>query len=53
MCGRHFLRQFSSRDDAARDMRADNGFIFHARQNNIVRILSQTFLIAAGIEARA
>jgi hypothetical protein len=47
------LRAFSSRDDAARATRADSGFIFHARQNNIVRNLSQTFLIAVGIEARA
>jgi len=27
--GRHFLRAFSSRDDAARDAYADSGFVFH------------------------
>jgi hypothetical protein len=31
LCGRHFLRAFSSRDDAARDTRADNGLIFHTQ----------------------
>jgi hypothetical protein len=53
LCGRHFLRQFSSRHDAACDMRAENGFIFHTRQNNVVRNLSQRFLTAVGNEARA
>jgi hypothetical protein len=31
LCGRHFLRAFSSRDDAARDTRTDNGLIFHTQ----------------------
>jgi hypothetical protein len=53
LCGRHFLRQFSSRHAAARDMRAVSGNTFHTRQNNVVRNLPQTFLIAAGNEARA
>jgi hypothetical protein len=34
-------------------MRAESGFIFHTRQNNVVRDLPQTFLIAVGNEARA
>ena len=50
---RHFLRQFSSRHNAARDTRAESGITFHASQNNVVRNLSQTFLIAVGNEARA
>jgi hypothetical protein len=53
LCGRHFLRQFSSRHNAARDTRAESGFIFHTRKNNVVRNLSQAFLIAVGNEARA
>jgi len=53
LCGRHFLRAFSSRDDAARDTRVHSGLLSYARQNNVVRNLSQTFLIAVGNEARA
>ena len=53
MCGRHFLRQFSSRHDAARDIRAESGITFHTRQNDVVRDLPQTLLIAVGNEARA
>ena len=53
LCGRHFLRQFSSRHDAARDIRAESGITFHTRQNNVVRDLPRTFLIAIGNEARA
>jgi len=30
LCGRHFLRAFSSRDDAACGTHADSGLIFHA-----------------------
>jgi hypothetical protein len=53
LCGRHFLRAFSSRDDAARDASATAVRLSYARQNNVVRNLSQRFLIAVGIEARA
>ena len=53
LCGRHFLRAFSSRDDTARNACADSGFLSYARQNNAVRNLSQMFLIAVGIEACA
>ena len=52
LCGRHFLRAFSSRDDAARHLRRQRSCLSYARQNNAVRNLSQTFLITAGIEAR-
>jgi hypothetical protein len=52
LCGRRFLRQFSSRHDAARAVRAESGISFHTRQNNVVRNLPQMFLIAAGNEAR-
>jgi hypothetical protein len=53
LCDRHFLRQFSSRNDAARAMRTAGACRSYARENNAVRNLSQMFRSPAGIEARA
>jgi len=53
LTSRFWQRQFSSRHDAVRDMRTESGIAFHTRQNNVVRDLPQTFLIAVGNEARA
>ena len=53
LCGRHFLRAFSSRCCCPRNAHRQRTYLSYARQNNVVRNLSQTFLIAVGIEARA
>ena len=48
-----FCALFSSRDDASRHARRRRTCLSYARQNNVVRNLSQTLSIAVGIEARA
>ena len=53
LCGWHFLRQFLTRDDAARDVRRRSRFFIHTSANAIPRDVPATFLIAAGNEARA
>jgi hypothetical protein len=53
LCGRHFLRAFSSRDEAAAARVTDNGFAFPARRKRVLHRSPTTSLIAAGNMARA
>jgi hypothetical protein len=52
LCGRHFLRVFSSRHDVVAADVVDNGFAFPARPKYGLRGLPEAFLIVAGNEAR-
>ena len=43
LCGRHFLRAFSSRNHPACNARSACGLAHHVNQNTVVRSLSQAF----------
>jgi hypothetical protein len=47
LCGRHFLRAFSSRNHPLCNVRSACRLAHHVSQNNVVRSLSQGILIAA------
>jgi len=53
LCGRHFLRAFSSRDDIAAARTSDCRFAFPARRKHILRDLPERFFLGSGNKARA